>query len=101
MMVMMYFVYIIRTLDDTLYIGVSQNLGQRIDSHRSGKGAGWTKAHPGACCVYTEPHAILGSARRREAQPKGWTRAKKEALTGGDLTTLKNLSRCKSVMRAR
>ena len=38
MMVTMYFVYIIRTLDDTLYIGVSQSLGQRIDSHRSGKG---------------------------------------------------------------
>jgi putative endonuclease len=99
MMATMYFVYIIRTLDDTLYIGVSESLGQRIDSHKSGKGAEWTKAHPGACYVYTERHATLGSARRREAQLKGWTRAKKEALIGGDLATLKNLSRCKSVMR--
>jgi GIY-YIG catalytic domain len=43
MMVMMYCVYIIRTLDDTLYIGVSQSLGRRIDSHRSGKGEGGPK----------------------------------------------------------
>jgi predicted GIY-YIG superfamily endonuclease len=38
MMATMYFVYIIRTLDDTLYIGVSERLGQRINSHKSGKG---------------------------------------------------------------
>jgi putative endonuclease len=101
MMATMFFVYTIRTLDDTLYIGVSESLGQRIHSHKSGKGAEWTKAHPGACCVYIESHATLGFARRREAQLKECTRAKKEALIGGDLATLKNLSRCKSVMRAR
>jgi putative endonuclease len=95
----MYFVYIIRTVDDTLYTGVSGSLGQRIGSHKTGKGAEWTKAHPGACCVYAEPHPTLGAARRREAQLKGWTRAKKEALIAGDLATLKNLSRCKLALR--
>jgi predicted GIY-YIG superfamily endonuclease len=40
-----YFVYIIRTLDDTLYIGVSGRLGQRVGSHKSGKEAEWIKAH--------------------------------------------------------
>ena len=73
MMVAMYFVYIIRTIDDTLYIGVSGHLGRRIDSHKVGKGAEWTKAHSGARCVYAEPHATRGSARRREAQLKSWT----------------------------
>jgi len=92
----MYFVYIIRRLDDTLYIGVSGSLKQRVGSHKSGKGAEWIKAHPGAHVVYAESHATLGTARRREIQLKGWTRAKKEALIAGDLATLKNLSRCKS-----
>ena len=94
----MYFVYIIRALDDTLYIGVSGSLKQRVDSHKRGEGAQWIKAHPGARLVYKEPQATLGAARRREIQLKGWTRAKKDALIAGDLATLKNLSRCKSAL---
>jgi putative endonuclease len=97
----MYFVYIIRTLDDTLYIGVSGRLGQRVGSHKSGKGAEWIKAHPGARLVYAESYATLSGARQREIQLKGWTRAKKEALIARDLTTLKNLSRCKSAVGSR
>ncbi|PYL98722.1 MAG: hypothetical protein DME27_04275 [Verrucomicrobia bacterium] len=36
----MYFVYILRTASNTLYIGVTQALDQRIDAHHSGGGAG-------------------------------------------------------------
>ena len=97
----MYCVYILRTLDDTLYIGVSGSLRQRIGSHNRGKGAEWIKAHRGARLVYAEPHAALSSARRRESQLKRWTRAKKEALIVGDLITLNKFSRCKSALGSR
>jgi putative endonuclease len=89
----MYFVYILRTLGNTLYIGVAENLDERIATHNSGKGAEWTKAHRGARLVYSEPHLTLSSARKREIQLKKWSRAKKEALIAGDLARLKNLSR--------
>jgi predicted GIY-YIG superfamily endonuclease len=92
----MYFVYILRTLGNTLYIGVTENLDERISTHISGKGAEWTKAHRGARLVYSEAHFTLGSARKRELQLKKWSRVKKEALIGGDFAALKTLSRCKS-----
>jgi predicted GIY-YIG superfamily endonuclease len=93
----MYFVYVLRTLSNTLYIGVTQALDQRIAAHNRGRGARWTKAHPGARIVYSESYPTLGLARKREIQLKRWSRAKKEALIAGDAAMLKNLSRCKSV----
>src|SRR3989442_12834829 len=97
----MYFVYIIRTLCNTLYIGVTESLDLRISTHNSGSGAEWTKAHRGARLVYSEAHATLGSARKREIQLKKWSRAKKEARITGDLVTLKNLSRRRSMLTNR
>ena len=96
----MHCVYILRTASNTLYIGVTENLNERISTHNTGEGSEWIKAHPGAQLVYSEPHNTLGSARRRENQLKKWSRAKKEALIAGDLTALKNLSRCKSGLRS-
>jgi putative endonuclease len=93
----MYFVYVLRSLSNTLYIGVTQALDQRVDAHNRGRGARWTKVHPGAQIVYSESYPTLGLARKREIQLKKWSRAKKESLIAGDVATLKNLSRCKSV----
>ena len=92
----MYYVYILRTSDNSLYIGVTEDPDERIARHSSGKGAEWTKAHRGAHLVYSEPHVTLGSARKREIQLKKWSRSKKESLIAGDYATLKTLSRCRS-----
>ena len=91
----MYFVYILRTASNTLYIGVTENLNQRISTNNRGMGAEWIKAHPRAQLVYSESHSTLASARQRENQLKKWSRAKKEALIAGDFTTLKVLSRAR------
>jgi putative endonuclease len=96
-----YFVYILRTASNTLYIGVTQALDQRIDAHHGGKGAEWTRVHSGAQVVHSESYPTLGLARTREIQLKKWSRAKKEAFIAGDLAMLKNLSRCKSVPEIR
>ncbi len=46
-----YFVYILRTTSKALYIGVTQNLEQRLAAHYRGKGAMWIRSrtfkHPG------------------------------------------------------
>ena len=62
----MYYVYILRTASNTLYIGVTENLEQRIITHNSGKRSEWIKAHPGAQLVYSESHNTLDPARQRE-----------------------------------
>src|SRR5438045_4614685 len=96
-----YFVYILRTASNTLHIGVTQALDERIEAHHRGRGAEWTRVQPGAQVVYSESYPILGLARKREIQLKKWSRDKKEALIAGDVAMLKNLSRCTSVPQIR
>ena len=76
----MYFVYILRTASDALYIGVTQALDERIDAHHSSRGAEWTRVHPGAQVVYSESYPTLGLARKREIQLKKWSRDKKGGI---------------------
>jgi putative endonuclease len=96
-----YFLYILRTANNTLYIGVTENLEQRVGTHKRGKGAMWTKAHRDVRLVYSESFPTLSSARKREMQLKKWSRAKKEALIVGDLAALKELSRARSAILRR
>ena len=46
-----YYVYNPAHTRNTLYIGVTETLDQRINTHNSGKGAEWIKAHPNAHLV--------------------------------------------------
>ena len=95
---LMYFLYILRTRSNDLYIGVTHDLAARVHRHEQGKGAKWTQTHPNPQLVYFEEHPDLSSARKRENQIKRWSRAKKEALIEGDFQKLKNLSRCKRTL---
>ena len=84
---------------NTLYIGSTKNLFGRLQFHTLGVGATATKDKPGLRIVYTEKYSTLKDALRRERQLKKWSRAKKEALIRGDLTTLKRLSRSRQMLR--
>jgi putative endonuclease len=75
-----YFVYILRTASNTLYIGVTQALDERIDAHHPARGAEWTRVHPGAQVGYSESYPTLGLARKREIQLKKWLRDKKGGI---------------------
>ena len=85
--------YILRTSDNSIYVGVAEDVDERMVTHNSGKGAEWTKTHRGGRLVYSEPDITISSARKREVQLKKWSRAKKEALIAGDFATLQALSR--------
>jgi putative endonuclease len=78
-----------------IYIGVVENLDQRVATHNLGKGAKWIKPDRNARIVYSERDRNLGSARKRELQLKKWSRGKKEAFIARNLALLKALSRCK------
>jgi len=72
--------YILRTPNNLLYVGVTYNLKSRIERHRSGQGAEFTKRNKVGKVVYTERFTTLIEARHRESQIKGWRREKKENL---------------------
>lgn len=88
-----YFVYILKCSDNTLYVGYTQNLKNRLFWHRSGFASQYTSAHLPVKLVYSEEHSEETSARQRENQIKRWSGVKKDALIRGDLELLRGLSK--------
>ncbi|OIP87796.1 hypothetical protein CO168_02945 [Candidatus Shapirobacteria bacterium CG_4_9_14_3_um_filter_36_12] len=90
---MSYYVYILRNIDNFLYIGQTNNLEKRVKEHCKylEKASKFTKKHENFKLVYKEEFLTKLDSMRREKQLKGWTRAKKEALISGNLELLKKL----------
>jgi len=86
-----YFVYILRCADRSLYVGHTDDLDARVEKHNRGEGAMFTTKRLPVAVVYSERHPSRREASERERQLKRWTRAKKEALISGDLALLKRL----------
>lgn len=95
---MPYFVYILRSFSNQLYIGQTNNLPERIKQHltKDWKAAKFTKDEDNFTLVYQEEYPSRLDAMRREKQLKGWSRAKKEALITGNLGKLQELSKRKT-----
>ena len=89
----MAFTYILRCADDTLYVGHTENLASREQTHNDGKGAKYTAARRPVRMVYAEEHSSAGSAIARERQLKRWSHKKKEALILDDRAALRALGR--------
>ncbi len=86
-------VYILRLRSGSLYIGACRDLRHRFGQHLRGEGSRQTSLDPPVAIAYAEEHTNFVTARRREAQLKRWSRAKKEALIAGDLAQLHALAR--------
>lgn len=77
----MYFVYILKCADDSLYVGCTNDLERRLRQHNDSKwGAHYTKIRRPVKLIHQEEFSTLRAARRREAEIKGWRREKKLAL---------------------
>jgi putative endonuclease len=76
----MWFVYILRCTDGSLYTGITTDLDRRIEEHRSGTGAKYTRSRTVEGFVYTAPFPTRSEALKREAEIKGWKREQKIAL---------------------
>lgn len=79
---MSFFVYILRTSSDTLYIGQTKDLEQRLTEHRkkSPKSAKYMRYFKSFELVYSEEHKTRSEAMQREAALKKLTRQQKEKL---------------------
>lgn len=77
---MKYLLYILRCSGDSLYVGITNDLENRIKIHNAGKGAKYTRTRLPVSLVYIEECVNHREASQRELQIKGWNKAKKENL---------------------
>jgi putative endonuclease len=73
-------VYILRCGDDTLYTGITDDLEHRLNMHRDGKGAKYTRGRGPLTLVYTECAETKSAALKRGHAIKQLSRLEKLAL---------------------
>ncbi|MBP9477770.1 MAG: GIY-YIG nuclease family protein [Sebaldella sp.] len=76
----MYYAYILKCSDDTLYTGYTNNLENRLDTHNKGKGAKYTRVRIPVELVYYEEFEDKIEAQKREYAIKKLKRSEKLTL---------------------
>lgn len=67
---MKYYLYIIETVDNTLYCGIAKDVLARFDEHKSGHGAKYTRSHKPKSIVYVDIFDDKSSASKEEYRIK-------------------------------
>ena len=73
-------VYILKCGDGTLYTGITDDLPHRLEMHRAGKGAKYTRGRTPLTLVYQENANSYSEALKREYRIKQLPRAEKLKL---------------------
>lgn len=79
-MEMNWYLYILRCGDGTLYTGITTDVEKRLEAHRAGKGAKYTRGRLPLELVYRECCENHSHALKRELAVKKLTRQEKEKL---------------------
>ena len=86
--------YILRCADGSYYTGTTRtSLEVRLAEHNSGHFGGYTATRRPVILTHSEYFEQITDAIAAERQVKGWSRAKKEALSAGRFDRLCALSR--------
>ena len=72
--------YILRCCDGTLYTGITTDVDRRLEEHRTGKGAKYTRGRGPLELVYREVCGDKSAALKREAEIKKLPRTEKMKL---------------------
>lgn len=78
-----WFVYVVRCRDGSLYTGISRDVEARLAKHNQGKGARYTRGRGPVALLHIERKLSQANALRREAAIKALPRAAKLALVEG------------------
>ncbi len=73
----MYYIYILRCEDKSLYAGITTDVERRFKEHRAGTGGRYTRSHKPEKIMYREKAMTRSDALKREAEIKSWSREKK------------------------
>jgi putative endonuclease len=87
-----YYVYILASRSRTLYIGVTNNLLDRIAQHRQNKARSFTSRYKTNRLVYYERFQYVNNAIAREKYLKHFTRQEKIALIEANNPTWEDLA---------
>ncbi|MEK9176653.1 MAG: GIY-YIG nuclease family protein [Patescibacteria group bacterium] len=78
---MIWHVYIVKCIDDSLYTGITTDISRRVIEHNNSKlGAKSLKGKRPVTLVYSENYDTQSEARKREAAIKQWKREYKLKL---------------------
>ena len=76
----MYYFYILRCKDKTLYSGITKDIKRRETEHNSGKGSAYVRSRGGGKIIYHEKFKTLSKALKREIEVKKYSRKEKLKL---------------------
>lgn len=77
-----WYLYMLRCRDGSLYTGITTDVEKRLEAHRSGKGAKYTRGRGPLELVYQEECGDHSAALKREIEIKALTREGKLNLIG-------------------
>tara|TARA_Y100001960_G_C14446289_1_gene715085 strand:- start:189 stop:452 length:264 start_codon:yes stop_codon:yes gene_type:complete len=75
-----WYTYIVKCADDTLYTGITTDVDRRIAQHNCGKGAKYTMRRAPVVLQYHETHDSRSAASKREYAIKQLSRIEKIKL---------------------
>ena len=82
----MNYIYIVKCSDGSLYTGWTNNLEKRIEDHKAGRGAKYTKARRPVILVYKEEFSTKQEAMRREWEIKQMSRKEKLSMINNSMS---------------
>lgn len=78
---MVYFIYLLRCSDDSLYCGQTKDLKRRVKEHNSNfSDSKYTRSRRPVKLVYFEKYKTINEVLKREFEIKKMGKTKKEAL---------------------
>ncbi|MDQ6984668.1 MAG: GIY-YIG nuclease family protein [Candidatus Dojkabacteria bacterium] len=91
-----YYVYILLCSDNSLYVGMTNDLDRRFSEHNNGYYENsYTYSRRPVKLIYSSQFSYVHDAKSYESQIKKWSRNKKLALVMRDWDTLESSSRKK------
>lgn len=75
-----WYLYILRCGDGSLYTGITTDVERRLEAHSNGTGAKYTRGRGPLTLVYRETCGTHSAALKRELQVKSMTRQQKQEL---------------------
>ena len=76
----MWYLYILRCGDGTFYTGITTDVDKRLEAHRSGRGAKYTRGRAPLEVIYRECCGTHSDALKREMEVKRLSREEKQTL---------------------
>ena len=67
---MKYYLYILKTVDDTLYCGIARDVLARFEEHKNGTGAKYTRSHKPEKILYVDIFEDKSAASKEEYRIK-------------------------------